>query len=378
MTSSTTRRLSALAAASLFSAAVAIPAFAAGPVSVTVNGNAANLNPPPTERAGRVFVPLRGVFEQLGASVVYQSGVINASGRGHNISLRIGSQQATVDGQQQNVDVAPFIIGASTYVPLRFVSQALGATVNYDGANRVVAINTNGAAANNPSNGVITPVPAANGQGGGAISLSNEQPGRGATVTSRRPTIGATFSGGTADPNSVRVMLDSTDITNESTRSPRGFLFVPNGPLTPGAHRVRVSGTDSNGGPFTRAWSFTSGTSTAMAGQIVNVRPANGATVGQQFIVSGRTSAGARVAIQVGTSSARANSIGGLIGAILGAGGNQSNTASATVVADGSGRFSQQVNINAPSGTQLVLTITATDPQTGASGTPVQETLNIQ
>jgi len=382
MTSSTTRRLSALAAASLLGAAAAIPAFAAGPVSVTVNGNAANLNPPPTERAGRVFVPLRGVFEQLGASVVYQSGTINATGRGHNISLRIGSQTATVDGHQQNVDVAPFIIGASTYVPLRFVSQALGATVNYDGANRVVAISTNGnTTAQNPPNQTITPVPGAgtgNGQGGGTVNITNEQPGRGATVPSRRPTIGATFTGGTVDPNSVRVMLDSTDITNESTRSPRGFLFVPNGPLAPGAHRVRVSGTDSNGGPFSRGWLFTSGTSTATAGQIVNVQPANGTTVGQQFIVSGRTTPGARVTIQVGTSQARANTVGGLIGAILGAGGNQSNTASGTVIADENGRFSQQVNINAPSGTQLVLTITSTDRQTGASGTPVQETLNIQ
>src|ERR1700738_4308331 len=121
-----------------------LPALAAGPVSVTVNGNAANLNPPPTERAGRVFVPLRGVFEQLGASGAYQSGGLKAPGRGHTISLKIGSQQATVDGQQQNVDVAPFIIGASTYVPLRFVSQALGATVNYDGNNRIVAISVSG------------------------------------------------------------------------------------------------------------------------------------------------------------------------------------------------------------------------------------------
>ena len=97
-----------------------------------------------------------------------------------------------MDGQQQNVDVAPFIIGASTYVPLRFVSQALGATVNYDGSNRVVAINTNGAAAANnaPANQTITPAPPAQG-GAGSITLSNEQPGRGASVPARRPTISA-------------------------------------------------------------------------------------------------------------------------------------------------------------------------------------------
>jgi len=376
MTSSTTRRLSALAAASLLSAAVAIPAFAAGPVSVTVNGQPANLNPPPTERAGRVFVPLRGVFEQLGASVVYANGVINASGRGHNISLRIGSQQATVDGQQQTVDVAPFIIGASTYVPLRFVSQALGASVNYDGANNMVAINTNGGAYT-PPNQTITPVPNGNAQGG-AITLTNEQPGRGASVTARRPTIEATFAGGTGDPNSIRITLDGADVTNDSTRSPRGFLYAPRSPLQPGQHRVRVTGTDTNGNAFNRGWSFTSGTSAAVGGSITNVRPANGSTVPRQFVVSGRTTPGARVVVQIGANSGGNTTIGGIIGAILGANGGQNNSASTTVAADGNGVFSTQFSINAPSGTQLLLAISATDPTTGATGTPVQETLTIQ
>ncbi len=375
MLSFSPRRLSAVAAAALLATTLAVPVWAAGPVTVQVNGNTLNLNPPPTERAGRVFVPLRGVFENLGATVVYASGVINASGRGHNISLRIGSQTATVDGQQQTVDVAPFIIGASTYVPLRFVSQALGATVNYDGSNRVVAINTNGQTAQNPPNQTITPAPPSQ-PGQGAIRLTDEQPGRGATVRARRPTISAAFTGGTVDPSSVRITLDGNDVTNDATRSPRGFIYVPRGPLTPAQHAVQVSGTDNNGSPFLRGWRFTSGTSTAAAGQIRNVSPANNARVPQQFTVSGDTSPGARVQIQVGTTGGPAT-VGQLLGALLGAGG-QTNTASTTVIADGNGHFSQTVTINAPSGTNLVLALSATDPATGASGTPVQENLVIQ
>jgi hypothetical protein len=381
MTSSTTRSLTALAATALLTTTLAIPGAAAGPVSVTLNGNPLNLNPAPTERAGRVFVPLRGVFENLGASVVYQGGVINATGRGHNVSLKVGSQQATVDGQQQNLDVAPFIIGASTYVPLRFVSQALGATVNYDGANRVVALSASGApaaAAQAPANQTITPVPGANGQSG-AITLTNEQPARGASVTARRPTIGATFAGGTVNPNSVRITLDQTDVTNDSTRSPSGFLYAPRSPLQPGPHRVRVTGTDTSGNSFNRGWNFSSGTSTALAGSITNVRPANGEAVPRQFVVSGRTTPGARVVVQIGANSGGGNtSIGGIIGAILGANGGQSASTSSTVIADAAGRFSTQFSINAPSGTQLLLAIQATDPQTGATGTPVQETITIQ
>jgi hypothetical protein len=132
--------------------AVVTPALA---ISVTVNGNPVSLAPPPIERAGRVFVPLRGLFEQLGASVVYANGVINATAGSQTVSLTIGSQQATVDGSPQTVDVAPFIVGASTYVPLRFVSQALGATVNYDGTNQIVAVTT----ASAPSESYGPPAP---------------------------------------------------------------------------------------------------------------------------------------------------------------------------------------------------------------------------
>ncbi|HEV7179145.1 MAG TPA: copper amine oxidase N-terminal domain-containing protein, partial [Candidatus Baltobacteraceae bacterium] len=101
--------VAAIISASLAGANLAAlaPAFAAS-VSVIVNGQQVSFDQPPIERTGRVFVPLRGVFERLGASVVYGNGVINATGNGRNISLRIGSTQATVNGQSQNLDVAPF------------------------------------------------------------------------------------------------------------------------------------------------------------------------------------------------------------------------------------------------------------------------------
>jgi hypothetical protein len=114
-------------------------------VQIQINGSPVNVSPAPTIQNGRVFVPLRGVFESLGASVVYSNGQIDATGNGREISLHIGSTQATVDGNAETIDVAPFIIGASTYVPLRFVSQALGASVDWDNTNRIVAITMQGA-----------------------------------------------------------------------------------------------------------------------------------------------------------------------------------------------------------------------------------------
>ena|GEM_PF-1186880 len=120
-------------------------AAAAQQVQITINGSPVSVEPPPTMQAGRVFVPLRGVFESLGATVVYSNGQINATGNGRDISLHIGSREASVNGEPQTIDVAPFIIGASTYVPLRFVSQALGAGVQWDESSQTVAITMAGA-----------------------------------------------------------------------------------------------------------------------------------------------------------------------------------------------------------------------------------------
>ncbi|MGA3037617.1 MAG: stalk domain-containing protein [Vulcanimicrobiaceae bacterium] len=117
-------------------------------VAITINGSAVDVSPGPLLQDGRVFVPLRGVFENLGASVVYDNGQINAQGGQNTISLHIGSTQADVNGQPQTIDVAPFIVGASTYVPLRFISQALGANVSWDENDHLVAITMNGMAQN--------------------------------------------------------------------------------------------------------------------------------------------------------------------------------------------------------------------------------------
>ncbi len=377
MKSSTPRFVSALAAASLLCASVA-PAFAAGSVSVTVNGNAANLNPAPTERAGRVFVPLRGVFEQLGATVVYANGVINATGRNHNISLKIGSQQATVDGQQQTVDVAPFIIGASTYVPLRFVSQALGATVNYDGSNRVVAINTNGGGGGNVSqNQPPAPRPANNGNQS-PVTLANQLPVPDATIQSNKTTAQATFENGNVNPNSIHVSFDGRDVTDRAYVSDQGITYTtPEMPAT--KHTVRVTGKDTAGAAFDRRWSFTSGGGAGITNAITNVKPAPGSTVPAQFTISGHTRPGSQVTIQVGVTQQSANNIGSVIGAILGVGGGGNSPATQTTIpAGGDGNFSQQISVNAPSGSTIGVVITSVEPNYGVASSPFKFNLRVQ
>ncbi len=113
--------------------------------TVLVNDNPLVLNPSPVIQNGRVFVPLRGVFEALGASVVYENGTITATHNNTTISLHIGSTTATVTGNTQTLDTAPFIVGDSTYVPLRFIAQAFGDQVGYNDASGTVNIAVNNA-----------------------------------------------------------------------------------------------------------------------------------------------------------------------------------------------------------------------------------------
>lgn len=361
------RSISAAAlAATITSLGIPTAVFAQS-VSVTLNGSPLTLTPAPVERAGRVFVPIRGIFQALGASVVYQNGTINAEGNGRAVSLHIGSTQATVNGQPQALDVAPFVVGASTYVPLRFVSQALGAGVNFDGANKIVALSNGGMTGGAPS---PSAAPAMS-----ALRVARVGPARDSSVDARRPTIEAQFSGAQADPNSLKITLDQLDITNSTSRSPSGFVYSPPSDLQSQRHEVRVSGKDAAGMPFDARWSFTSGTS-AVQTTLTNVAPNDGAQVGSQFTVSGRTLPGATVVVQVGASRENPTSVAGAVGSILGLGGGANVRNEVTANADGS--FSSGVQINALPGTTLQLVVSATDPRTHAAAHPITRQLTLK
>jgi hypothetical protein len=128
----------------LFGVALSICTFAlpasAQSYHVLVNGVHLALAQAAFEKGGRVFVPLRAVFEGLNAGVAYDNGTVNATARDKTVQVKIGSNQGIVDGRQQYLDAAPFLIGSTTMVPLRFVSEALGAAVNYDSKSGAISI----------------------------------------------------------------------------------------------------------------------------------------------------------------------------------------------------------------------------------------------
>lgn len=218
---------------------------AAQSVTVIVNGQTMNFTEPPIVRAGRVFVPLRGVFEQLGASVVYSNGQINATGRGRSISLNIGSSQATVDGRPQTMDVAPFIVNATTFVPLRFISQALGATVNWNDSTSTVTI-SGGAPVVAPPRPVPPP----------AVRFVTASPT--GTTFNPRPTIRFQFDRGVRS-STLRVRVNGNSVTSSLSQSGRTFWVNLPWSLSRGTQRVRVTGITADGAPIDLSWSFVRG-----------------------------------------------------------------------------------------------------------------------
>lgn len=78
---------------------------------------------------GWTLVPMRIVFESLDAQVSYAQGAVIVTKGPDTVRLVIGEQVAYINGKETVLDVTPKIVNDRTMVPLRFVSEALGAEV---------------------------------------------------------------------------------------------------------------------------------------------------------------------------------------------------------------------------------------------------------
>jgi competence protein ComEC len=97
----------------------------------------------PTIDNGRTLVPLRAIFEALGASVQWDpdTQTVTANKGSITVNLVIGGQ-ALKNGQAVPLDVPAKIVDGRTMVPLRFVSEALGCQVAWDGNTQTISITT--------------------------------------------------------------------------------------------------------------------------------------------------------------------------------------------------------------------------------------------
>lgn len=124
-------------------------AFYASPavqtVHVKINGIAPSFAYAPFLSGDYTYIPLRAVMEHLGATVEWiesiQSIVITSAGK--TITMTIDSNEMTVNGVKKTLPVKVLLVGDVTYVPLRAVSESLGAAVGWDDSTQTVGIYTN-------------------------------------------------------------------------------------------------------------------------------------------------------------------------------------------------------------------------------------------
>lgn len=229
--------------------AFALPANAATSYHVQVNGVNLALSQAPFDQGGRVFVPLRAVFEGLNAGVAYDNGTINATSGDRTVQVKIGSNQAIVNGQQTFLDAAPFIQGSTTMVPLRFVSEALGATVDYDATGAInisqakvpiasgLAINTTLGTELNTATAYV----------GQPITLNVQQPGSGGAAA----LSGATIYGEVVDVQaahqgvnpSLAISVNAIKLAGSSAQQPISAKVVRMNPVQGNNFTKEAGGT---------------------------------------------------------------------------------------------------------------------------------------
>lgn len=91
------------------------------------------LDYPPFIRNNRTLVPIRFVSEAFGCKVQWEATTkkITITRFTDTITLWVGQKQALVNGQEVDLDVAPSLENSTTFVPIRFISEAFGAKVEW-------------------------------------------------------------------------------------------------------------------------------------------------------------------------------------------------------------------------------------------------------
>lgn len=115
-------------------------------VQVEVNGQTVAFPDaqPFVDKQNRVQVPLRLISEMLGAQITWspEKKQVSISQNAKTITLTLGNKVIYVNGAAEEMDTSAVSKGSRTYVPLRFITQALGAEMTWDTASGAVAITT--------------------------------------------------------------------------------------------------------------------------------------------------------------------------------------------------------------------------------------------
>lgn len=146
------KKLSLSLAALMLISSLSVSAYAYEPADfpITVNnGPALEMLYGPVVENGTTLVPFRDVLEEMGANVQWdaETKTVTCTLGDKSVSLAIGSDVMTTDSGSVKLEVPAKIIDTKTYVPLRAISEGLGAQVDWNAQTKTINIITSAEAA---------------------------------------------------------------------------------------------------------------------------------------------------------------------------------------------------------------------------------------
>lgn len=126
-------------------------------IHVVVDGKGLEFDVAPFLENGRMLVPLRAIFEALDAEVGWdgETRTVTASKGNKVITLQIGNDKALVGDVEIILDAPAKLKNGRTFVPVRFVSEALGAKVDWNGATSTAFIDYHTLGTGNTTGNVV-------------------------------------------------------------------------------------------------------------------------------------------------------------------------------------------------------------------------------
>jgi DNA-entry nuclease len=138
--------------------AAGITANAADTISVTVDGTELSFDVMPQLIDNRTMVPMRAIFEALGAEVSWDQSTATATGTkdGTSVSITVNDNRLIKNGTVIELDVPAQLVDSRTLVPVRAISEAFDCDVEWNGDTHTVAISTADASFNSTDNSSYT------------------------------------------------------------------------------------------------------------------------------------------------------------------------------------------------------------------------------
>ena len=91
---------------------------------------------------GTLMVPLRSMFEQMGATVSYDAGSksVTAQKEGASVQVTLGKNEVIINGESRPLDVPPMMYKGTLLVPVRVISEGLGAYVEWEPSQHLAVV----------------------------------------------------------------------------------------------------------------------------------------------------------------------------------------------------------------------------------------------